>query len=277
MTSQERVPPGVDVSRPSLARVYDCLLGGDDNFLVDRYVFAQLLLRAPDAPRNALNNRAFLRRVVRFLAADAGIRQFLDIGCGLPSRGNIHEAAREVATSARVVYVDNDAAVLAHGRALLEADPMATIVCGDLRDPEAILANPQVRQMTESGRPLALTLCAILHHLGDEEDPGGVAATLRRGLPPGSYLAISHLHNPGSDRPVDAENIVKAEELSSETQLTWRFRDRDEIMAYFGDFELVEPGLVPLPEWRPGPQSPRHEHGGYHTFLGGVAHKAALR
>jgi hypothetical protein len=274
MTAQEQVPPGVDASRPSIARVYDCLLGGDDNFPVDQHVVARILLTAPDAPRHALSNRAFLRRAVRFLAADAGIRQFLDIGSGLPSRGNIHEAAREITTSARVVYVDNDPMVLAHGRALLEDDPAATIINGDIRQPEAILASPQVRQMTESGRPLALTLCAILHHLTDEEDPGGVAATLRAALPPGSYLAISHLRNPGSEPPGDAESIVKTEELWSETLLTLRFRDLGEIKTYFGDFELVDPGLVPLLEWRQSPRAYRHVLG-YHTLIGGVARKAA--
>jgi hypothetical protein len=277
MTAQEQVPAGVDTSRPSVARVYDCLLGGDDNFLADQHMVAQLLLTAPAAPRHAHNNRAFLRRVVHFLAAEAGVRQFLDIGSGLPSRGNVHEAARDITASARVVYVDNDPMVLAHGRALLEGEPAATIISGDIRQPEAILASPQVRQMTESGRPLALMLCAILHHLTDEENPGGIAAALCEALPPGSYLAISHLCNPGSEPPGYAEGIAKAEELWSETRLTLRFRDRDEIVAYFGDFELAEPGLVPLPEWRPSPRASRYEVIGHHSLIGGVARKATQR
>jgi len=277
MTEQEQVPLGVDASRPSLARVYDCLLGGDDNFAVDQHVAARTLLIAPDALRQALNNRTFLWRVVHFLAAEAGIRQFLDIGPGLLSRGNVHQAARDAVPDARVVYVDYDPMVLAHGRALLDGDPAATIISGDVRQPEEILASPAVRRLTESGQPLAISLFGILPHLSDEEDPAGIAATFRGALPPGSYLAISHFHNPGSERPGDAMDIAKAEELLAETLGTGRFRSREEILAYFGDLDLVEPGLVPLADWRPSERACHYQAIGHHSFIGGVARKAALR
>ena len=273
MTVHELVPQGVDASRPSIARVYDCFLGGTDNFAVDREVFARALAIAPESPRGALSHRAFLWRVVHYLAAEVGIRHFLDIGSGLPTKGNVHQAAGDVTTSARVVYVDNDPMVLAHSRALLAGNPAATVITGDIRQPEQILASSPVRDLTESGQPIALTLLGILHHVNDEDDPGGIATRLRLALPPGSYLAISHFHNPGGDRPGDAADIARSEELLAETLGTGRWRTRDEILAYFGDLELVEPGLVPLPDWRPSPHAPHHQKPGHHSFIGGVARK----
>jgi SAM-dependent methyltransferase len=270
----EQVPEGVDASCPSVARVYDCLLGGEDNFVADRAVFARILTVAPDAPRMAADHRAFLWRVMHYLVAEAGIRRFLDIGCGLPSRGNVHEAARDADVSTRVVYVDNDPMVLAHGRALLYGDDSAVIVTGDVRRPEEILANPAVRELTESGEPFALTLLGILHHLTDAEDPHRIAARLRQALPSGGYLAISHFHNPGVDIPGNAlEDIAKAEQLLTETLGAGRFRAYDEILGYFGDLELIEPGLVPLREWRPNPHLPVRKRIGHHSFVGGVARK----
>jgi hypothetical protein len=272
MTTQEQVPDGVDVTRPSIARVYDCFLGGEDNFTVDRAVFAQALMIAPEAPRLAGDHRAFLWRVVHFLAQEAGIRQFLDIGPGLPSRGNVHEAVRDAGVPAAVVYVDNDPMVIAHGRALLAGELGATIIQGDLRRPEEILASPLVRQMTESRQPLALTLFGILHHLADDEDPGGIAARLQRALPSGSYVAISHFQNPEDERLAAATDIANTEKLLAESLGAGRFRRRDEILSYFGDLELVEPGLVPLREWRPSPGTCHsHQHVGHHSFVGGVA------
>ncbi|HEX6523327.1 MAG TPA: SAM-dependent methyltransferase [Streptosporangiaceae bacterium] len=273
MIVNEPVPVGVAASRPSIARVYDCFLGGTDNFAVDREVFARALAIAPESLRSALDNRAFLWRVVHYLAAEAGIRQFLDIGPGLPTRGNVHEAARDATSSARVVYVDNDPMVLAHGRALLAGDRTATMISGDVREPEQILASPPVQALTGSGQPFALLLLGILHHLTDQEDPAGIAARLRRALPPGSYLAISHFHNPGSERPDLAVAIARGEKLLTETLGTGRWRSREEILAYFGDLELVEPGLVPLAEWRPSPRATHRHSVGHHAFLGAVALK----
>jgi len=274
MSMPEQVPEGVDASRPSVARVYDCLLGGEDNFVADRAVFARVLTIAPDAPRMAADHRAFLWRVVHYLVAEAGIRRFLDIGCGLPSRGNVHEAARDADASARVVYVDNDPMVLAHGRALLYGDDSVTIVAGDARRPEEIMANPVVRELTESGEPFALMLLGILHHLTDAEDPHRIAARLRQALPSGGYLAISHFHNPGVDIPGNRlDDIANAEQLLAETLGTGRFRTYDEILGYFGDLELIEPGLVPLREWRPSQHLPVRKRIGHYSFVGGVARK----
>ena len=271
MTVQEMVPYGVDASRPSIARVYDCFLGGTDNFAADREVFARLLAMAPEAPRAALVNRAFLWRVVRYLAIEAGIRCFLDIGSGLPTRGNVHEAVRDAVGPARVVYVDNDPAVVAHSRALLADDPAVTAIAGDIRQPEEILASPPVRQLTESGQPIALLLVAILHHVNDEDGPADIAARLRRALPPGSYLAISHFCHPGSEHPEWAEDTDRGERLLAETLGSGRWRTRQEILNYFGDLELIEPGLVPLAEWRPNRGAIRHPEAVNVSFIGGVA------
>jgi hypothetical protein len=271
MSVPEVVPPGVDASRPSIARVYDCFLGGTDNYAVDREVFARALAIAPDSPRGALANRAFLWRVVHYLATEAGIRHFLDIGSGLPTRGNVHEAARHAVGSARVVYVDNDPVVVAHSRALLAGDPAVTAIAGDIRQPEEILASPPVRELTESGQPIALLLVAIVHHVNDEDGPADIAARLRRALPPGSYLAISHFCHPGSEYPEWAVAVAETERLLAETLGSGRWRSRQEILAYFGDLELVEPGLVPLAEWRPSPGAIRLPDTVNASFLGGVA------
>jgi hypothetical protein len=274
MAMQELVPQGVDASRPSIARVYDCLLGGTDNFLVDREVFARALAIAPEATRCAVSHRAFLWRVVHYLAGEAGIRQFLDIGSGLPSRGNTHEAARDAHPAARVVYVDNDPMVVAHGRAMLADERAAAVIAGDIRQPEQILASAPVRELTESGQPLALMLLGILHHVNDDDDPAGIAGTLLDALPPGSYVAISHFHNPGDDLLADTAAIAMTEALLAETLGTGYFRRYEEILGYFGGLELVEPGLVPLDGWRPGSRTVTHQHAGYHSFIGGVARVA---
>ena len=273
MTVQEMVPYGVDASRPSIARVYDCFLGGTDNFAVDREVFARALAIAPEAPRAALVNRSFLWRVVHYLAIEAGIRCFLDIGSGLPTRGNVHEAVRDAVGSARVVYVDNDPVVVAHSRALLAGDPAVTAIAGDIRQPEEILVSPPVRELTESGQPIALLLVAILHHVNDEDGPADIAARLRCALPPGSYLAISHFCHPGSEYPELAVTTAEGERLLAETLGSGRWRSRQEILDYFGDLEFVEPGLVPLAGWRPNRGAIRQPEEVNHSFLGGVARK----
>ncbi|MCW2887599.1 MAG: SAM-dependent methyltransferase [Streptosporangiaceae bacterium] len=279
MSEKEWIPQGIDTSVPSIARVYDFLLGGKDNFAVDRQVAQMALEIAPDGPATSQANRDFLQRVVRYLTDESGIRQFLDLGSGLPTQGNVHEVAQKLAPEAHVVYVDNDPIVLAHGRALLTKDGTTTIVQADIREPGAILNNPEVRRLIDFDQPVGLLLFAILHHLNDHEDPEGVAARLMDSLPSGSYLAISHFHNPGAQHPQVAEQATAAEKLFNERLGTGRWRTRQEILAYFGDLELLEPGLVPLPLWRPAPQSaptvgrvpelaPIHR-----SFVGGVAIK----
>ncbi|WP_433351335.1 SAM-dependent methyltransferase [Microtetraspora malaysiensis] len=270
---QEQAPVGIDIARPSIARVYDFMLGGKDNFASDRKVAEMALQIAPDAPEAARANREFLRRVVRHLAAEAGVRQFVDIGSGLPTQGNVHEIAQEVDPAARVVYVDNDPIVLVHGRALLAKNDTTMVIQADIRQPELIMDHPDLRRLIDFSQPVGLLLFGILHHLNDDEAPEGIAARLRDALPAGSFVAISHFHNPGDAHPEVAAQAASAEKLFNENLGTGRWRTREEILAYFGDFELLDPGLVPLPEWRPGPADQATQGITYHTFAGGVARK----
>ncbi|MBO3753092.1 SAM-dependent methyltransferase [Streptosporangiaceae bacterium NEAU-GS5] len=273
MADPETAPPGIDPTKPSISRVYDYFLGGKDNFAIDREVAEMVLKVAPDAPEAGAANREFLGRVIRYLAGECGIRQFLDIGSGLPTRGNVHEIAQAVAPDARVVYVDNDPIVLAHGRAMLATNDSTTVINADLREPGSILDDAGVRALIDFSQPVGLLLFAILHHIKDEEDPAGLAAVLKDALPSGSYLALSHFHNPGPALPEVAAQALSAEKLFNEHLGTGRWRTRDEILAYFDGFTLVEPGLVPLPEWRPSEDDWAQPGITYHTFTGGVARK----
>jgi SAM-dependent methyltransferase len=220
-----------------------------------------------------MDNRAFLRRVVRFLAAEAGISQFLDIGSGLPTRGNVHLATREAGYPAQVVYVDNDPGVIAHGRALLGDSDDVALILGDLRRPQQLLDSPEVRKLLDSGQPVALTLLAVLHHINDDEDPAGITAMLRSALPPGSYLAISHFRDTSAAIPATAPLVAAAQELLQQALGTGVWRSNEEILGYFGDLALLEPGLVPLYEWRHPPRFARSGHHLRQAFVGGVARK----
>jgi hypothetical protein len=186
MVNDEVVPPGIDVSKPSIARVYDFMVGGKDHFGIDRMAAERAMEIMPDAQEAGRACRAFLRRAVRYLSAEAGIRQFLDIGSGLPTATNVHQVAHEVDPEARVVYVDNDPMVLAHGRALLADERTTTVINADLRAPEEILRHQVTRDYLNFDEPVGLLLLSILHHLHDDEDPGGIAATLRAAMPVGS-------------------------------------------------------------------------------------------
>ncbi|MFB4280101.1 MULTISPECIES: SAM-dependent methyltransferase [unclassified Nonomuraea] len=273
-SEQESAPSGIDTSKPSVARVYDYFLGGKDNYEIDRHVATAALQIAPDAPEAAQSNRQFLRRTVRHLAAEAGVRQFLDIGSGLPTQGNVHEVAQSAAPGAHVVYVDHDPIVLAHGRALLAVDETTAIVDADVREPEKILDDPRTRALIDFSEPVGLLMFAILHHLSDEEDPAGLVTRLLRPLAPGSHVVISHFHNPGQVHPEVSQQAFTAEKLFNEHLGTGRWRTHEEILAYFDGLELLEPGLVPLPEWRPDPGEHQAELGiTYHTFVGGVGRK----
>ncbi|RVX42171.1 S-adenosyl methyltransferase [Nonomuraea polychroma] len=268
-----RAPQGIDTTKPSVARVYDFMLGGKDNYEIDRQVARRVLEVAPDGPEAARANREFLARVVRYLAGEAGIRQFLDLGSGLPTQGNVHEIAQSVTTHPHVVYVDHDPIVLIHGRALLAVDDTTTVVEAELTDPEAILAHPDVKRLIDFTEPVALLMFAILHHLADDEDPGGITRRIMNHLAPGSYLAVSHFHNPGEAMPEVSEQAYSAEKIFNESLGTGRWRTREEILAYFDGLELVEPGLVPLPEWRPDADDRAEPGITYHTFVGAVARK----
>jgi hypothetical protein len=271
-TSDRPVPPGIDVTRPNIARVYDYTLGGKDNYATDRQV-AELSHQVMPAREGARANRAFLRRVVRYLVAEAGIRQFIDIGSGLPTQGNVHEVARDVSPSARVVYVDNDPVVLVHARALLGRTDTTEVITADLRRPADILGDAMVRRFLDFEKPMGLLLFAILHHVNDDEDPAAITRRLRDALAPGSYMALSHFHNPGEANPAAAAQAREAEKVFAEHLGTGRFRTRAEILAFFGDFELVEPGLVPYTEWRPAPGDPPLPEMMRHLAVGGAARK----
>ena len=271
--NEERAPVGIDPTKPNIARVYDYLIGGKDNFAADRAVGDEVLRLVPDAMEAGAANRAFLRRAVRYMVTHAGIRQFLDIGSGLPTQGNVHEIAQELEPRARVVYVDNDPVVLLHTRALLEDHDTTAVVTADLRRPAEILKSATVQKFLDFDQPVGVLLISILHHINDDEDPEGITEQLRAALAPGSHLAITHFHNPGSERPADAALAVASEKQFNENFGTGRFRFRAEILSYFGDWDLVEPGLVPLPTWRPDIIGGQSLKGVFYRTLGGVARK----
>jgi len=269
-----QLPAEIDTTKPSIARVYDWFLGGKDNFAIDRQVAEAAAKISPGAEQAAQENRTFLRRIVHHMTAEAGVRQFIDIGSGLPTQGNVHQVAQEVDPEARVVYVDNDPMVLVHGRALLTSDDSTMVIQADARDPQSILENEQVKKFIDFSEPVGLLMLSILHHLHDDDDPAGVAATLRAPLVSGSFVAISHFCNPGEAHPAASQQATTVEKLFNENLGTGRWRTPEEITEYFGDFEVVEPGLVPLPEWRDEPSYFVKNALLYHTYYGGLARKA---
>jgi SAM-dependent methyltransferase len=273
VVGEEWTPAGIDPTKPNIARVYDYLLGGKDNFAVDREAGEETLRLVPEARESGVANRGFLRRAVRYMATEAGVDQFLDIGSGLPTQGNVHEIAQEINPRARVVYVDNDPVVLVHTRALLENFDTTAVITADLRRPDDILGDPTVQEFLDFDRPVGLLMISILHHVNDDEDPLGITARLRDALAPGSHMAITHFHNPGAARPEDAAIAYASEKQFNEKFGTGRWRTYGEIRAYFGDFELLEPGLVPMPAWRPDVAGRRVLSGIYHRTLGGVGRK----
>jgi S-adenosyl methyltransferase len=263
----------IDITKPNVARVYDYFVGGKDNFSADREFARRAMELAPKAPLSAQNNRAFLRRVVRYLVAEAGVSQLIDIGSGLPTAGNVGEVAHAIDPGVRVVYVDNDPVVYTHSKALLSDPVRADIVNADIRDPGAILADPVVARLIDFGRPVGLLLLAVLHHVRDEANPAGIAAALRDAMPPGSYLAISSFRLPGHDLPELRATTIEGEKLLADGLGSGRWREDDEIRAWFGDWELLPPGLVPLAEWRPETPAAIERDETYHSFSGGVARK----
>ena len=245
-------PADIDTSRPHPARMYDFYLGGKDNYMVDRNAAREVLRVAPEIRATALANRAFLGRAVRYLVRDAGIRQIIDIGTGIPTAGNVHEVAQQIAPDVRVAYVDNDPIVHVHADALLTGTGATSIVLADLHEPEAILSHPQISELIDFGQPVALLLVAILHFLADEESPGGIVATLRDALAPGSYLALSHAT--GDFR---AESAVQAAAVYDMATSTLTLRGHDEVAGFLDGFEILDPGVVQLPLWRPDGKPPR--------------------
>jgi hypothetical protein len=265
------LPPEIDTSRPHTARIYDYFLGGQNHFAADREVAEKSLASVPSGRIGAREQRAFLGRAVTYLTGEAGIRQFLDIGAGLPTTNNVHEVAQAIAPSARVVYVDNDPLVLAHARALLtsSAEGRTAYIHASLRSPGEILSSPVVREVLDFSQPIALMLVGILHFLEDKDEPERIIGTLLDALPPGSYLTASHL-NPEHD----PDGVAAGVRAYLAGGVTVQARDSSEFAALaFRDLELVPPGVVSVSEWRPdspGPQPTRAEVSCY----GGVGRKA---
>jgi S-adenosyl methyltransferase len=256
VTGQEAVAGRVkiDACLPSAARIYDYFLGGKDNFEIDRQAAAAALRIWPTARVGARENRAFLGRVVHFLVEEAGVRQFLDIGAGLPSVYNVHEVAQAVSPDCRVVYVDNDPMVLAQARALLASSPegRTAYIRADLRQPEKLLADPAVRETLDFSQPIALMLIAVLHFIPDSDDPAGIIRTLLAALPAGSYLAASHV------TPEFAPDMLEAtSRIYRSGGMTGKLRDSQELaeMAFRG-LVMADPGLVLVSQWRPPPGVP---------------------
>ena len=256
----EQVP--LDTSVPHIARVYDYWLGGSHNFQADQDAARTLIAMEPNVREIVRANRAFLVRAVRFLAREAGIRQFLDIGSGIPTEQNVHQVAQEAVPGSRVVYVDNDEVAVAHSRLILEANADATIIQADLREPAKILADPETQLLIDFSQPVALLLVAVLHFIPDADGPAQILATLREALVPGSYLVICHSCRDARPDLADPAETVYSSRVAGELCL----RTRDQIAGLFDGFSIVGPGLVWIPEWRPDfpadvPENPRQYWG----------------
>jgi SAM-dependent methyltransferase len=267
-TGTPQLPPEINTNVPQSARVYDYWLGGKDHFPADRAVGDAIAEALPSIRTQVRAQRAFLGRAVRYLTREAGIRQFLDIGTGIPSAGNVHDVAQEIAPESRVLYVDNDPIVLVHARALMAGttEGRVAFIQADLRRPEAILADPALATTLDLERPVGLVLVGIMHHLRDGDDPRGIVATLVDALAPGSYLVLSQ-STPDFD-PAAMAALAAASEQGGIANVPRSLADTE---PFFAGLELVDPGLVPMATWRPDPgadQDPRSVYA-----YGGVARK----
>jgi SAM-dependent methyltransferase len=264
----EQVPQEINTNVPQSARVYDYWLGGKDHFPADRALGEAIAQALPTIRTQVRAQRAFLGRAVRYLAREAGVRQFLDVGTGIPSAGNVHEVAQEIAPESRVLYVDNDPIVLAHARALMASTLEGTVafIQADLREPEAILGDPAVARTLDLAQPVGLVLVGVMHHLRDPDDPRRIVATLVGALAPGSYLVLSQT-TPDFD-PDAMRGLAAASEQGGIPNVPRSLADTE---PFFAGLELVPPGLVPMAAWRPDPgaaQDPRSVYA-----YGGVARK----
>jgi hypothetical protein len=253
----------VDSTIPRGARVYDYLLGGKDNYAVDREAAEKILALAPSSRRLARSQRAFLVRVVRFMA-ETGIRQFIDLGTGIPTSPNVHEVARSVDPTARVVYVDFDPVVIAHNAALLATNDGVVSIGEDIRNPEAILADPSLVELIDWEQPVGVLLLAVLHNISDAENPGQIIAHFRDRMAPGSHIAISHFAADSSPRA-----LAELQATYASTPWPKTIRSREEILRLFDGFGLLPPGLVDMADCRPTMEEPPTEL----KIPGGVARK----
>jgi SAM-dependent methyltransferase len=259
------LPAEIDLSRPSAARVYDYFLGGAHNFEIDRQLAAQIAAMTPNLPATMRAGREFLRRAVRALLA-AGIDQFLDIGSGIPTVGNVHEVAQAANPKARVVYVDIDPVAVAHSRELLAGNDLTGVIHADLREPQRILAEARALNLLDLDRPVGILLAGVVHFIPDADRPGDILAALRDAAAPGSHLVISH--STFEDQP---QEMLDAQRLSARTATEITLRSRAEITGFFGDWTLLEPGVVHMELWRP--DVPSDVDAGAQRFgaFGGVA------
>jgi hypothetical protein len=241
-------PPEIDTSKPSVARVYDAILGGKDNFAADRAVAEMAHKAFPDGGRAAHINREMLGRAVRYMAAQ-GVNQFLDLGSGLPTVQNTHQIAQAASPTARVVYVDNDPIVLAHGRALLADNASTIVVTADLREPDKVWSAPEIAGFLDLTHPVGLILNAVIHHVLNEEDPYAIISRYKELLAPGSYLLLTHFSNSSAEARA-------LEQILLRTLGRGQLRDADEIARFFDGLDIVEPGIGYLPHWHPDQPAP---------------------
>ncbi|WP_329560959.1 SAM-dependent methyltransferase [Kitasatospora sp. NBC_01266] len=245
-------PASFETPAPNIARVYDYLLGGKDNYAPDRQLAQRIEQTLPEVHLGVKAQRAVLRRVVRYLVGEAGLRQLLDIGSGLPTADNVHQIARALEPDTRVVYVDNDPVVLAHARALLADNRETVVVAGDLRQPAALLADQRLRAHLDFGQPVGLLLCGILHYVLDEEEPARIVRELVDALPSGSYVFVHHLLSAGDDAEAAATEAVLRQGVGRA-----QFRTVAQVGAFFDGLELVDPGVVTVSEWHPEADAPK--------------------
>jgi S-adenosyl methyltransferase len=265
----EWAPEDVDMDSPSPARVYDALLGGSHNFEVDRRAAQAGTAMVPDLPVVVAANRRFLRRALTHLV-DGGVRQFIDLGAGIPTVGNTHEIVQGLEPDCRVVYVDIDAVAVAHASAILAGNERTIAVRGDVRSPGPVIADIERTGLIDFSRPVGLLMVALLHLLPDDEGAAAAAAAFREALAPGSYLVISHLTS--SHRPQDADRL--SSQVQQRDRISLVFRPREQIESFFAGFELLAPGLVQVAQWRPDPDLDGEESSGSSLILAGVGRKA---
>jgi len=261
----------VDPTKANVARVYDYWLGGTTNLVADREVGQRMATLDPWIPAACRANRAFLGRVVEYLAVECRVRQFIDIGSGIPASANVHEVSQQAAPDTRVVYVDHDPVVAALSRELLAGNDQAGIAEADLRQPDEILSHPVTAKLIDFAEPTAVLFISILHFLTDTADPFGIVSRFREAVAAGSYLVISHVTN-----EADPQLAAAAEGVYTRRAADGKARSRDEILAFFGEWDMLEPGLVYVPLWRPDSQADVPRHPERFWFLAGAARKPGL-
>jgi hypothetical protein len=267
MLAQQSLKVGI----PNVARIYNYLLGGKDNYSADREAAMELVRLIPEVLTACRNNRRFLQRAVRFLAGEAGVRQFIDIGTGLPAQGNVHEVAQDSAPDARVLYVDYDPVVVSHAQALLAAAPAVVAINRDLRQPGQIIAHRDFRALIDLGRPVAILLVAILHFITDDDDPYGIVDELKAAMPSGSYLVLSHV-TADDVSPQVASDVRRLYDRATAPAAP---RTRAGIERFFDGLEIIAPGLTDVGTWRELSEAGRESlpRPGRTLFLGGVGRK----